>query len=169
MGEQSDTKTTPASPCVVTSKPSKVITNHDTFVEVNGVSIHSSLVLMKRSFLLVLNNACLSQRASIKTAIDGDKITKEEVIRGFMNTNTTLRGLSLGIGEHSSCLIESDESIISSTLATRLSKKINRNRPVYVANNIKLPQEELDPSGFMAKLYLRVFQFVNAHYKCQDE
>lgn len=132
-----------------------IIKYFETVIQVGTVDVQLTLITMSRSFLLHLGEPEISART-------GDTLTKEDIARKFMDAN--LKGLCMAIGQHSTCLIESDNSLASATMASRLSKKFNQDRPVYVANNVIVPQHELDSSDFIAKLYLKVFQFVGAHF-----
>ena len=146
------------------SNPSKCINQFQTVINIDEASCHLVLVTMKRSFLLAINCKGFGSLSHPNT----DRVfPREQLICGFMESNPALRGLCLAIGDHSTCLIPSDNSLASATLATRLSKKFNKNRPVYVANNLQLPYDSLDSSTMMSKLYMKVFQFVGANYHCE--
>jgi len=147
---------------------SKVIKYVTREVEIEGVRVYLGLVTMKSSFLVVVNSKSFNDSLDQMDDDHDKELSREAVIRGFSNSNDSLRGLSLAIGEHSTCLINSESSVASSTLATRLSKKLNQNRPVYVANNFHLPHDTLDPDGFVTKLYMRIFQFVRSNYCCPE-
>lgn len=154
----------------IQSKPSAVIKSHQRTITIDGKAYELILVTMKRSFLLVVKDAaCISSSLGLPPPllnVDGAEadMSGEALIRSFMNVNSPLQGLSLAIGEHSTCLIPSDNSLASTSLATRLSRKLNLNRPVYVASDVKPSTNSLDMTDFMSKLYLKIFQFVNANY-----
>lgn len=147
----------------ITSKPSKVVQHHQTTIDHDGTTYSLDLVTMKRSFLLVINNVGLGELSMRE--VENDQMSQEEIIGCFMETNSSLRGLSLAIGEHSTCLIDSENSLASATLATRLSKKFNLNRPVYVANNLQISHGTIDSAGALSNIYVKIFQFVRANYK----
>lgn len=123
----------------------------------DGILINLTLVIMKRSFLLALSNE------HNRLAVQGDP-TRESLVEGFMSSNSSLKGLSLAIGDCSSCLIPSNSDLNSSTLAMRLSKKFNSNGPVYVANNFDFARDTIDTSEFLSRLYMKVFQFISKNY-----
>lgn len=133
----------------VVAEPSQAIKHYEQVVVICGVEVCFTLVTMKRSFLLVIDNPATAP---------------QNAMMGFMKSNSTLKGLSLAIGEHSTCIIDSQSSIASATLASRLSKKFNQNRPVYVANNFQPAHDMIDSEGFISKLYLKTFQFVESNY-----
>lgn len=140
------------------SQPSEVIKSVAKTIEIDKVHLKLTLVAMKRSFLLVISNV-------------GDdtvyQINPDDMVRGFSASNLPLQGLSLAIGKHSTTIIDSDNSLASASLATKLSEKLNLNRPVYVANNFQLPYNFVEPDSFMSKLYLKLFQFVKANYNAE--
>ena len=146
----------------ISSRPSEVVRQVEKFIDFNGplekVIIKLTLVTMRRSFLLAINRV-----NSVKES--GDTMSNEDMINCFRDSNTSLNGLSLAIGDQSTCLVPSDNSVASATLATRLSKKLNSNRPVYVASSINLA-DEMSESNLMPKLYLKIFQFLQANYDC---
>lgn len=158
----------PQPKCEITSNPSKVIKYFEKTIVVDDAPIKLDLVTMKRSFLLVISNG--SRNSLPINILEPQKnapqreLTREELIRGFMDSNSSLKGLSLAISGCSTCIKESDNSLSSATLASRLSKKLNADRPVYVANNIQLPHDSIDSGGLTAKLYLKIFQFVQSNY-----
>lgn len=158
-------------PLVVEANPSNVIKHHQRVLNISGSQINLTLITMKRSFLLVVSNESNSGPTAFEEPTRGDNsdsISKEDMIRGFMGSNSTLKGLSLAIGGLNTCIVNSENSLASATLASRLSKKCNNNRPVYVANNFQFPHDTVDPDEFSAKLYLKIFQFVRANYKCDS-
>lgn len=176
MTEQETACSTNTPRCSVISNPSKVIGHHRQLINIEDVSLELNLVTMKRSFLLSINNVDLDGfrdfgEQQIPLNSGGEEqvnvITRDDMIRGFMDSNSTMKGLSLAIGQHNTCLMNSDNSIASATLASRLSKKLNQNRPVYVANNFQFSNDTLELDSFMAKLYMKVFQFVRNNYKCE--
>lgn len=142
----------------ITSNPSNVIRHHNKVINIDGVSLSLTMVTMKRSFLLTIQNAGNSDRT--------EEISKDSIIRGFMVSNRNLNGLSLAIGEQSTCIINSDNSLDSATLASRLSKKLNLDRPVYVANSSNVPYDTIEGNTFKSKLYLKVFQFARDTFRC---
>lgn len=151
-----DKKVVDNSKSIILSNPSNVIKYHRRVVTIDGITLSLILVSMKRSFLLTIQNA---------SSFDNqDEISKDGMIMGFMNSNQTIKGLSLAIGDQSTCIINSDNSLDSATLASRLSKKLNLDRPVYVANNYNPPYDTIDDSAFKSKLYLKTFQFVRDTY-----
>lgn len=162
-------------PYEILRSPSGVIKTYERVVSIDDTQYQLVLITMSRSFLLSINDLTTGEdlypslpKRSIP-ANEGDcnkiQLAQHELIRYFMEAHPNMNGLSLAIGEHSTCLIDSANSLASSTLATRLSKKFNLNRPVYVANNIQVPRNLIDISEFMSKFYMKVFQFVNTHYK----
>lgn len=148
---------------------------HRQVISIDGASIELNLVTMKRSFLIAINNVDLvqSQGFDVQIPFTGNEdnkssdVTRDDMIRGFMDSNMSMQGLSLAIGKHNTCLINSDNSLASATLASRLSRKLNLDRPVYVANNFQFPDNTVESDTFQAKLYMKVFQFVNNYYKCE--
>lgn len=147
------------------SKPSSVMKHFWEVLEVNGTAISLTLVTMRNSFLLCINNykpGELTGQQELSQLRIG--VVRDGLLRGFMGTNENLRGLSLAIGELNTCIVSSENSLHSATLASKLSKKLNSNRPVYVAYNVQLPHDTDDGIGSSAKLYLKIFQFVKAHY-----
>lgn len=154
-------KITDNSGAIITSNPSEIIKHYNRVITIDGVSLGLILVTMRKSFLLSIHNVGILDQ--------NDEISKDSMIRGFMNSNQNLTGLSLAIGDQSTCIMNSDNSLDSATLASRLSKKLNIDRPVYVANNLNLPYDSIDDSTFKSKLYLKVFQFVRDTYcsNCQ--
>lgn len=144
---------TPASKYEVVAKPSKVLNYYSETTRVGNAQVHLMMTTMSRTFLLVITDAKpqmnnLSSEASY-----------------FTDNNCSLDGLSVAIGEHSTPIIGLDETLGSGTLASRLSKKFNQNRPVYVANNLRVPPDTLDNMEFMTRLFLSVSRFVAANYK----
>lgn len=139
----------------IISKPSEVIKSIEKEVDIDRVRLTVTLITMKRSLLLVINSAdeCRIQ------LVDPD-----DLVRGFSASNSPLLGLSLALGKHNTTILESSNSLDSASLATKLSEKLNLNRPVYVANNFQIPYDFVNPDNFMSKLYLKLFQFVNANY-----
>lgn len=144
----------------ILSEPSCVIKVHNTTVTLEDIPITMTLVTMKRSFLLALDNR--SDSFTFNTSS-----SPEALIEGFMGTNSSLKGLSMAIGDCSSCLIPSNSDLSSSTLALRLSKKFNSGGPVYVANNFEFGRDTIDTSEFLSRLYMKVFQFVGNNYRLQ--
>lgn len=147
------------------SKPSQIIKHFWELFEINGTAVSLTLVTMRKSFLLCVNNykpgELTGQQEASQLRIG---VIRDEILRGFMGTNENLRGLSIAIGELNTCIVSSENSLHSATLASKLSKKLNYNRPVYVAYNVQLPHDTDDGIGSGAKLYLKIFQFVKAHY-----
>lgn len=152
----------------IVSKPSTIIKTFRKIITVDGQSYELILVTMKRSFLLVVknsNNDLLPNFPSLNKTDDGEvTMTGEMLVQSFMNEDSPLKGLSLAIGEHSTCLVASENPLASTSLASRLSKKFNLNRPVYVANDIQVPHDNCDLTDLMSKLYLKIFQFVGTNY-----
>lgn len=147
------------------SNPSEVIKHFWEFIEINGTAISMTLITMKRSFLLTVNNFKPSElTGQYQTEKHSVGVLKDSIKRGFMGTNNNLKGLSLAIGELNTCIIGCENSLDSAMLASKLSKKLNDNKPVYVAYNVQLPLDTEDGIGSTAKLYMKVFQFVSANY-----
>lgn len=109
-------------------------------IVVDEARIHLTLIIMHRTFLLVLK-----RDQGNHTPIFGQSLA--------------LEGLSMALGDFSSSIFNSGDSLSSSSLATRLSKSCNKNKPVYVANNCGIPGESI------TDLYMKAFQFVRANYK----
>ena len=104
--------------------------------------------------MLVINNVeCTKGFMMCHLKQMGAAMSGEALIQSFMNENSSLKGLSLAIGGHSTCLIASENSLASLSLASRLSKSLNNNGPVYVANNL----EAIDK---LEEIYNKIFQFV---------
>lgn len=156
---------TPDGAYEVIAQPSEVIHHHEKFIEIEGVRVMLTLVTMKRSFLLVIGNSGVD---ILPQHSQDPQLERERMIRGFMRSNSTLSGLSLALGEHNTCMIESNSSLASATLASRLSKKLNKNRPVYVANNFQCASNVIDTETLTTKLYLKIFQFVQSKYVCEE-
>lgn len=154
-----------ASPYELISSPSKTINHYSQILSISDATIELNLVTMKRSFLLVINNVSLEGRGDQREASVDDAMSIDQMIRGFMNSNDSLKGMSLAIGQCSTCIVNSESSLDSVTLAQRLSKSLNLNRPVYVANNFQYPRDTVDSTEFMTKLYMKIFQFVKNNYK----
>lgn len=91
-------------------------------------------------------------------------MSQNEIIKSFMESNSSLKGISLAIGEHSTCLID---SLASATQASRLSNKLHK--PVYMANNMQLSHDTIESSGVKAKLYMKIFQCVRTKYDGANE
>lgn len=140
-------------PIEILSKPSTVIKCFNKTITDNETSYELTLITMKRSFLLVINNIEMGFLQALRTRQDNITMSESELIESFMNKNTLLRGLSLAISGYSTCLIDSANSVASLSLASRLSKTLNDNGPVYVANNMEAP-DRLDV------IYRQVFQFI---------
>jgi hypothetical protein len=145
----------------VLSKPSNTIRTFYRTVNVAGSSYEMTLVTMKRSFLLVLDNV---EGNFLMRNQNEDVMSREMLIQSFMSDNSSLKGLSLAIGGHNTCLIASENSVASLSLASRLSKSLNNNGPVYVANNLQMPDETLDRVDGISNLYDKIFQFVRQNY-----
>lgn len=128
----------------VLAKPSDVIKTFNKTISVAGSYYELTLITMKRSFLLVMEDAQEGRNIAA--------MSSETLIQSFMRENSSLKGLSLAVGGNATCLIASEHSLASLSLASRLSKTLNNNGPVYVANNIQ--QSEL------SSLYEKVFSFV---------
>lgn len=146
-------------PYELISEPSKVIRTVDTVLDIDRVRLRLVLVTMRRSFLLVISQP------------DANKVHQVDpfdMIRGFTASDMPLQGLSLALGKHNTTIVESENSLASATLATRLSEKFNLNRPVYVSNNFQLPYDFVNPDMFMSKLYLKIFQFVKTNYNPEE-
>lgn len=158
--------------CDIIAKPSKGIGVHETTLSLENVPVGLTLVTMKRSLLLVIHDTD-SNSAFRFLDIDAtgmnEHMAREMMIQGFTNSNRALKGLALSIGDHSTCIISSENSLNSATLASRISKKLNYNRPVYVASNLEQPQHVLDSGMVMAKFYMRVFEFVKSNYRSTDQ
>lgn len=162
-------KVQPDVTCDMISKPSKTISVHEATISIEDVPINLTLVAMKHSLLLVIHDSDSQPVMNLGDLGPADRhVSREVMIQGFMNSNSSLRGLALGIGEHGTCIISSDNALNSATLASRISKKLNANRPVYVANNLTQPQQVLDSDIVIAKFYMRVFQFIRSHYNCAE-
>lgn len=163
-------------PYEILSRPSKCIKVHHKTIMIDSTTYQLVLIRMSRTFLLAINNlnTCtdsipgIPQRVMAATVGSCDDntvgLSEDQLIRCFMESNSNLRGLSLAIGDICTCLIESDNSLASSSLATRLSKRLNLSRPVYVANNLQVSQDIIELSQYMSKFYMKVFQFVSSHY-----
>lgn len=147
------------------SYPSKVIKYFWEIFEINGTAVSLTLITMKKSFLLCINNhkpgELVGQQESSNMK---NSFLTEQLMRGFMGNNQNLKGLSLAVGDVNTCIVGSENSLESAMLASKLSKKLNFNRPVYVAYNVQLPLDTDDGIGSNARLYLKVFQFVKANY-----
>lgn len=158
-------------PYEVQSKPSAIIKSCQKTITISDKAYDLTLVTMKRSFLLVVKSAesirpCIPQFVNVNGS-DAD-MSDEELVQGFMDVNPPLKGLCLAIGDHSTCLIPSENSLASSSLAIRLSKKLNLNRPVYVVSDIQAPTDTFDAPDVMSRLYLKIFQFVGANYRASQ-
>lgn len=161
----------------ITSKPSKGINTYHKLIDVDQSTYLLTLLTMSRSFLLSISNVRVGSNLlpglprqlmdDIEDEKNSDdiKMPHSTLIRCFAESDSRLKGLSLAIGERSTCLIESENSLASCTLASRLSKKFNLNRPVYVVNNIEIPRDQIDVSDFMCKFNMKMFQFVGAKFK----
>lgn len=151
----------------VLARPSAVIKHHRKTISHHNQGYDLLLVTMKRSLLLVVKKVEGSV-LGLPPLVDGDEkeadLTDLELVQSFMNANPPLRGLSLAIGEHSTCLIPGENSLASSSLATRISRKLNLNRPIYVVSEIQIAADDLDAADLMPNLYLKIFQFVKANY-----
>lgn len=157
--------------CETVSKPSRTLCMHETTLSLEDIPVGVTLITMERSLLLVIHDCDSSPNfkfAGINEHAANEHTIRDMMIQGFMESNKALRGLALGIGDHSTCIISSDNALSSATLASRISKKLNQNRPVYVANNLQQSQHILDSDMVMAKFYMRVFQFVRSKY-CSNE
>lgn len=152
------------------SRPSKTIRLYETTICIEDVPINLTLVTMKHSILIVIHDSGSKPILNLgDMSAENKHIAREIMIQGFMSSNTSLKGLALGIGEHGTYIISSDSALNSATLASRISKKLNANRPVYVANNITQPQQVLDSDTVIAKFYMKVFQFVRSNYACVEQ
>lgn len=77
----------------------------------------------------------------------------------FSQSKSCLDSLSMAIGDLSTSISYKGNPLVSSSLAIRLSKSCNQNRPVYVANNLQCSDEQT------ADLYGIIFQFVRNNHK----
>lgn len=155
-------------PFEIISKPSATIKTFQDCIVVDENAFELILVTMKRSFLLVIKKRSDNTLTQFTHPSQGDKVeetmSEDMLVQSFMNQNLPLKGLSLAIGEHSTCLKPSDNSLASTSLASRLSKKLNNGQPVYVASDIQVSsQDTCDLSDFMSKFYLKIFQFVRVN------
>ena len=157
-----------AVPFQIVSKPSTIIKTFRKIITIDGQSYELILVTMQRSFMLVVKNCnsnLLPNFPALNQKDDGEVAMSEEMlVQSFMNENLPLKGLSLAIGGHSTCLVASENPLASTSLASRLSKKFNLNRPVYVANDTQTPDDLCELNDLTSKLYLKIFQFVEANY-----
>jgi len=154
------------------TKPSRSIRTYSETISFDASSYHMILVVMDKTFLISINSVTkrsflfpnlLEQVSPHTENNEGLKKIEDEDMSSLTDSN--LKGLSMAVGEYSTCLIDSDNSLASTSLATRLSRKLNNNRPVYVANNLNMPSDLVDMSDFMSKFYMKVFQFISANYR----
>lgn len=145
--------------CRLQAQPSAIVKHHEKIISIEDIFVRLNIVTMQRTFLLTIGNANFCD-----TSPTDEKVTREDLLKGFVKSNTTLDNLSLAIGNLNTCLIDVDNPLASASLASRLSKAVNKSRPVYVANNLELPRDLLDSSVWLSKLYMIVFAFVREHY-----
>jgi hypothetical protein len=154
-----------AIPYDVISKPSNVIKTFNKTIRVAESFYEMTLITMKRSFLLAIENVEPGGPLGRLNPPTDTTLSSDMLIQSFMSGNNSLKGLSLAIGGHSTCLIASEHSLASLSLASRLSRSLNNNGPVYVANNTQAPSDTLDQQDNVTSLYERIFQFVRQNYK----
>lgn len=106
-------------------------------ITLDRVGLTLTLVMMSRSFLLVLRR-------------EDDSVVP-------FNDKLALEGLSMALGDYSTSIYNSGDALGCSSLASRLSKSCNKNRPVYVSNMCGLSDE------LVSELYPKIFQFVRAN------
>ena len=149
-----------AIPVKVVSKPSDVIKAFERTISLAGSFYDLTLITMKRSFLLVIDSVDERKITRPDRKQHAKNMSSERILESFLVGNPALRGLSLAIGGHSTCLIASEHSLASSSLAVRLSKSLNNNGPVYVANNMQPPNDTPDQFENVTGLHEKIFQFV---------
>lgn len=139
-----------------TIEPSKYVKYFKQTLVLDESQIELRLVTMRRSFLLVISG--LDDGDNLDD--EASEVSRDAMIKGFMESNNRMKGMSLAIGQSSTCILNSNNSLNSTSLAERLSKCLNQNRPVYVANNFGM----IKSGEFIDKLYMKIFQFVKNHY-----
>lgn len=141
--------------CSRAAEPSEVIKHFEKVISLDQMKVRLHLVTMRRTFLLQIGND------------DDSKLEDADPIRsGFSGSNHALDGLSLAIGDQATHITSSGNLLESASLASRLSKSVNRNRPVYIANNFIYPTRYTNEHGQLAsQLYMKIFQFVRSNYK----
>lgn len=146
--------------CRVTSNPSNVIKHFEELITVGQTRARLNLITMKRTFLLDI-----SHNSIFSDAISNDKPKASHLIDGLNTNNTALNGLSLALGDYNTIISFRGDTHASSNLATRLSKSLNKNRPVYVSNNLEYSLDPVMEQGNLTSLlYMKIFQFVKANY-----
>lgn len=148
----------PIRACQVTAEPSKVIKHFTTFITLSKVAIQLNLITMRGTILLVVNDMSLSSACDSPNS----NMTKHDLVQALTNPSMVLDGLTLAIGDHSTCLTTRGDSHASAALASRLSKAVNKNRPVYVASNLRTGTDLDDISS---QLHMKIFQFVRSSYE----
>lgn len=129
------------------SRPSKRIGHFEDIIKNDQVSLRLTLITMKRSFLLAINPC-------VHFGAEDARISKEQFAKSYLD------GLSLALGDLYTCIIDrgDESSVASCTLASRLSRSVNGNKPVYVSVNHSIPSENIE------NVYQKIFRFVKLHY-----